>query len=231
MQVTELKTNFVQTLTGPEVLPIAKIGDESKVRVVIEGATGGNEVTISGRIIGQSDWDLLAEIVGSDKLVVNVSTYDEMLVECTTFASSTNLIKVILSSFNEAGGTTTIDAPTGGSVSGEDLTFTSSDDSVIITADPDTNTIDFVAVGGGGSVPKYATIIQVSDWVGPSAGEYSLSIPFTFHGKVNPVVTCMEESGADFEVVDAAIFLTGNDVKILVLSTPDTRFAGKIIIE
>lgn len=231
MVVTELKTNFVQTLSAPTVLPIAKIGDESKVRVVIEGATGGNEVTISGRIIGQSDWDLLAEIVGSDKLVVNVSTYDEMRVECTTFASSTNLIKVILSSFNEAGGTTTIDAPAGGSVSGEDLTFTSSDDSVIITADPVTNTIDFVAVGGGGVAPKYATTIQISDWVGPSAGEYSISIPFTFHAKTNPVVTCMEESGADFEVVDAAIFLTGNDVKILVLSSPDTRFAGKIIIE
>lgn len=229
--ITELKTSFVQTIQAPTVFPIAKIGDESKMRVVIENASGGNTIVISGRIIGQSDWDLLSTINGSSKSVVNVLTYDEMKVECTSYASTADSVKVILSSFNDAGGSTTIDAPTGGSIDSSEISFTSSDDSVVITAIPGSNTIDFVAVGGGGAAAKHVTTVALVDWVGPSAGEYSLSIPFTFHGKANPVVTCMEQSGGDFEVIDAAIFLTGNDVKILVLSSPDTRFVGKIFIE
>lgn len=227
----DLKFNLVQQIMAATIFPASNISDETKIRFVIEGASGGNTIVVRARIIGQTDWDTLATILGSDKSVVNVSTYDELQVECTVYASSTNNVKVIASSFNEASGSTTIDAPAGGSVSGEELIFTSSDDSVVITANPATNTIDFVSVGSGSAVPKHVTTVQLLDWVGPSAGEYSLSIPFTFHGKANPVVTCMEQSGGDFEVVDAAIFITGNDVKILVLSSPDTRFVGKIFIE
>ena len=229
--VNELKFSLVQQITAPALFPASNIANENKIRFVIEGATGSNIVVVRARIVGQADWDTVATITGNSKTVVNVSTYDELQVECTVYASSTNNVKVIASSFNEASGSTTIDAPTGGSVSSDEIVFTSSDDSVIITATPGTNTIDFVAVGGSGSASKHVTTVQIIDWIGPSAGEYSLSIPFSFHGKVNPVVTCMEQSGADFEVVDAAIFLTGNDVKILVLSTPDTRFVGKIFIE
>ena len=229
--VNELKFSIVQQITAATIFPASNIADENKIRFVIEGATGGNTIVVRARIVGQADWDTLATITGSDKSVVNVSTYDELQVECTVYASSTNNVKVIASSFNEASGSTTIDAPTGGSVSSDEIIFTSSDDSVIITAIPGTNSIDFVAVGGGGSVSKHVTTVQILDWVGPSAGEYSLTIPFTTHGKANPVVTCMEASGGDFEVVDTAIFLTGNDVKVLVLSTPDTRFVGKIFIE
>lgn len=229
--VNELKFSLVQQITAPALFPASNIANENKIRFVIEGATGSNIVVVRARIVGQADWDTVATITGNSKTVVNVSTYDELQVECTVYASSTNNVKVIASSFNEASGSTTIDAPTGGSVSSDEIIFTSSDDSVIITANPLTNTIDFVSVGSGEAVPKYVATVQISDWVGPSAGEYSLTIPFTFHAKTNPVVTCMEESGADFEVVDAAIFITGNDVKILVLSTPDTRFAGKIFIE
>ena len=229
--INELKTSFVQTITEATKLPVAKIGDESKVRVVIENAAGGNVVTISARIIGQADWDLLATISATSKTVVNVSTYDEMLVECVSFATTGTTVKVILSSFNDAGGSTTIDAPTGGSISGDNVNFTSSDSSVIITADPSTNTIDFQAVGGGGSTPKYVVTVSLADWVGPSAGEYSLSIPFAFHSKANPVVTCYETNGGDFDLIDTSIQITNNDVKVFTLATPDTRFIGKIFID
>lgn len=229
--MSNLKTSYNQVITAPIVLPTAYISDEGKLRIVIEQAGAGNTVLVRGRIIGQADWDLIATIIGTIKQVVSVATYDELQIECTVYDTTTNLVKVIVSSFNEAGGSTTIDAPTGGSVSSDEIIFTSSDDSVVITADPGTNTIDFVAVGGGGSAAKYVKTVILGDWVGPSAGEYSLTIPFSFHAKANPVVTCMETNGSDFDVVEASILLTGNDVKVVVLSSPDTRFVGKIFVD
>lgn len=226
----DLKFSIVQQITAPSVFPVASISDETKIRFVVSNAAGGNTILVRGRIVGQDDWDLLATITGSSKTIVNVETYDELQVECTVYSSTLNNVKVVASSFNEAGGSTTIGAPAGDNVSASTINFTSSDNSVIITGDSGTNSIDFVAVGSE-IVSKYVKTLILSDWVGPSAGEYSLTIPFSFHGKSNPVVTCMETSGSDFEQVDAAVFLTGNDVKILVLSTPDTRFAGKIFIE
>lgn len=228
--MTKIKTNFVETLTAPKLLPTTYISDEGKLRVVIEQADSGNTVVIRGRITGQGDWDILDTITGTTKKIVSVATYDELQIECTVYASTTNLVKVIVSSFNEAGGSTSIDAPTGGTVSGDTITFTSLDNSVIITADSNTNSIDFQTVGGGSSV-KYVKTVILADWVGPSAGEYSLTIPFSFHAKSNPIVTCLETNGADFDVIDAAILLTGNDVKVVVLSSPDTRFVGKIFID
>ena len=229
--MAQIKTNFVETLTETKVLPTTYISDEGKLRVVIEQASGGNVVVIRGRITGQDDWDILDTLNGSVKKVVSVATYDELQIECTVYAPVTNLVKVIVSSFNEAGGSTSIDAPSGGTISSDSIAFTSSDGSVIIIADENTNSIDFQAAGGGGSSAKYVKTVILSDWVGPSAGEYSLTIPFSFHAKANPVVTCLETNGSDFDLIDAAILLTNNDVKIVVLSTPDTRFVGKIFID
>jgi hypothetical protein len=225
-----VKYSVNQQITSTFDFPPSSISDETKIRVVVEQANSGNIVTVKARIVGQQDWDLLDTITGNSKTVVNVSTYDEILVQCTNYDSLTNFVRIVASSFNEAGGSTTIDAPTGGSVDGDVITFTSSDSSVEIVANPGTNTIDFKAVGSG-SVSKYTKTILLTDWVGPSAGEYSLSIPFSFHAKINPVVTCMELNGSDYEVIDCAIFLNSNDVTLKVLSSPDTRFVGKIFIE
>lgn len=223
--------NLNNQVTAAGSLGTATIRDEKLVRFVIENAQSSNTVIVRGQITGQTDWDTLGTITGTAKVNINVATYDTIEVSVTVYAPTTNYIKVLASSFNDAGGSTSIDAPTGGTVTSDIINFTSSDSSVIITADPGTNTIDFVAVGGGGSTSKYVKTVLLGDWVGPSAGEYSLSIPFSLHAKVNPVVTCLEASGSDFELIDAAVVLTGNDIKIFVLSTPDTRFVGKIFID
>lgn len=225
-----LKFNLVQQITAPIIFSRSDISDETKLRVVIENAAGGNTVVVRARITGQSDWDVLSTITGSNKSVVSVTTYDEIQVECTVYASSSNHVMVIASSFNEAGGSTSIDAPSGGTITGEEITFTSSDGTLDIIADPDTNTIDFKVLGAGSSA-KYVKTLILSDWIGPSAGEYTLSIPFSFHGKSNPVVTCLETNGSDFDVVETTVMLTGNDVQLRVLSSPDTRFVGKIFID
>ena len=139
-----LKYAVLEQITGPIVFPPANISDETKIRFVIENASGGNTMVVSARINGQTDWDLLATITGNDKSVVTVSTYDELKLECTSYASASNYVKVVASSFNDAGGSTTIDAPSGGQINSDHVSFTSSDDSVIITANPINNTIDFV---------------------------------------------------------------------------------------
>ena len=229
--IQELKFSIVQQITAAGILTTANIADETKVRFVISSAGGGNTIVVRARIVGQNDWDTLATIVGNDKSVVNVSTYDEIQVECTVYSSLSNNVKVVASSFNDAGGSTSIDAPTGGTVTSDTIVFTSSDDSVVITAYPETGTIDFVAVGGGGGAAKYVKTVVLADWIGPSDGAYTLSIPFSFHSKANPVVTCLEENGVNFDVIDTSILLNGNDVTVLVLSTPDTRFVGKIFID
>lgn len=220
-----------QIVTTSGSLGIGDVKNESKVRFVIEGAGVGNLITIRGRIVGQSDWDTLTTLSGNAKQKVDVFTYDEIEVFVTTFNPVAVAIKVIATSFNDAGGsTTTIDAPSGGTIEGSEITFTSSDNSVEITSDPLTNTIDFKSVGAVGGT-KYVKTVTLLDWTGPSLGEYTLLIPFSFHNKSNPVVTCMEQNGIDFDVVEAPVILTNNDVRIVVLESPDTRFVGKIFID
>lgn len=227
----DLKFSIVRQITTPFVFPVANIGDESKIRFVISNAAGGNTILVRARIVGQDDWDLLATITGTSKTVVNVETYDELQVECTVYSSTLNNVKVAASSFNEAGGSTSIDAPAGDNVSASTINFTSSDNSVTITGNSGTNSIDFVAVGGGGAAVKYVKTLVLADWTGPTGGEYIVTIPFSFHAKTDPVVTCMESVAGEFEVVNTSIVLTGNDVRIIALASPDTRFEGKIFIE
>lgn len=174
--VNEFKFSLVQQITAATLFPASNIADETKIRFVIEGAAGGNTVVVRARIVGQADWDVLATIVGSDKNVVNVSTYDELQVECTVYASSTNNVKVIASSFNEAGGSTTIDVPAGGAVVGDSFTLTSNDGSIVITGTPLTDTIDF-------SVPGAADVSDLITLTGVPAGSTDLG---TFTGVTIP---------------------------------------------
>lgn len=225
-----IRASLNQAVQSVGFLPIITISDEDKARIIITNSNSGNVVLVRARIVGQEDWDTIATITGNSKQVVNVSTYDEIQMECTVFDSVSSYIKVVLGSFNEAGGSTSIGASAGGTVSGSELTFVSSDGSIDIIADPLTDTINFKATGVVGGV-KYVKTVVLGDWVGPSLGEYTLSIPFTFHGKTNPVVTCLESVSGEFQVVEVPVILTGNDVRIMVLSTPDTRFVGKIFVD
>jgi len=159
----ELKMRINKTISSPEILGTYDVSDEGKVRFVIEQASSGNEVEVRGRIKGASSFTLLKTITGSISEVINVFTYEEIEVECTVFESSTNLVKIIASSFNEAGGSAieSIGVPSGDDITEfENLSFTSSDGTVTIVGDNVTKTIDFTSTGSSAAyIPADA-----SDW-------------------------------------------------------------------
>ena len=139
-----------KTISSAENLGIYDVSDESKVRFVIENADAGNEVVIRGRIRGASSFEFLKTLTGSANQVVNVFTYEELEIECTNFESASNVVKVIASSFNEAGGSAieSIGVPSGDTLTEiENLTLTSSDGSVTIVGDNSTKTINLTTTG------------------------------------------------------------------------------------
>lgn len=229
----EVKIGIIEKITGTLLFQPIPISDESKVRVVIANTNGSNEIVISARINGQDDWDVLSTITGDDKSTIDVSTYDELQIECTIYDSASSFVKVIVSSFNIAGGSTSvsIDAPAGGTVSGSALVFTSSDNSVTITADPGTSTIDFIATGSGGLSKFTQTFNNTSDWT-LNAGNYEYTIlAATYGSKANPVVHTFETTaGTDTVISHTIIKNASNNIILQVTQVPDNRYTGKIII-
>ena len=87
----------------------------------------------------------------------------------------------------------------------------------------------------GITVASLAHYIQIfnatTDWTGPTGSSYSISIPFSTHGKTNPILQTYELNGSDYVEVETGIRIdTSHNVLITVNSSPDLRFAGKIHI-
>ena len=229
----DVKVSLNINATAAGLITAITVSDESKVRIIVSNAASNSVILVKGRIIGQDDWDVLKTLSGNCNVLVNVSTYDLMELEATTFASASNFVKVVASSFNQAGGSTSIDAPSGNTIEdAETLHFTSSDGTVSITTDNATSTIDIKANAGAVASSKYIKTLLLSDWIGPSANEYILTIPFSFHAVANPSVTCYEDNGATLDQVLVAMNVDSSyNITLVSSATPDTRFAGKIIIE
>lgn len=95
-----LKFNLHEDITEEIELGPFNVSNEVSVRFVIENATGGNIIEVSGRITGQPTWDALATLTGTTNELVTVDTYDVIKVVCSTFASSGNSVRIIACSFN-----------------------------------------------------------------------------------------------------------------------------------
>lgn len=82
------------------------------------------------------------------------------------------------------------------------------------------------------NVNEYSEAFVIADWVVDGA-DYKIDILESSHTKgVNPIVSILEEDGANFNIVDVdriQVSAIGN-IEIRVLGTPDLRFDGKIII-
>ena len=92
--------------------------------------------------------------------------------------------------------------------------------------------LDFVGGGSAGPAQRDdVTFDATTSWV-LNGSNYELSIPALSHGRGdNPTVTVLEEVSGNFEVVQAVIIVSPTgDVTVQVSSTPDTRFAGKVIL-
>lgn len=225
--VNDLRMSLNQKITQTGEFGLATVSDESKVRIIVDNAASNCVVLVKARIIGQEDWDTISTINGNSKLVVNVSTYDQIILECTNYASASDFVRIIAGSFNEAGGATSIGAPTGGILQDKEvINFTSSDSSVIIVADQLTSSIDFT-VGSGGSGSKYVLPISSGDWTDLGGGEFSITVAYSVHNKINPVVISYEYDGGVYKLVEVAVsYQTNNNLTITSLQA----FTGRIII-
>jgi hypothetical protein len=90
------------------------------------------------------------------------------------------------------------------------------------------------AGGSGGLADRYISAFNATtDWGAPSSGEYSITISSATHGKgVYPNVSLFENITGVYHAVsanDMQVDASGN-ITIKVLETPDTRFAGLIVV-
>lgn len=77
----------------------------------------------------------------------------------------------------------------------------------------------------------YVQAFVIGDWVGPSAGSYSLTIPKSSHLQIAPEAVVFELSGSDYIQVEVGVRVLANDNIVLTVNdVPDNRFAGRVII-
>lgn len=228
MSHQELVYGLNKTVTAPGSLGIGDVKDEFKVRFVISNCTLANVVRVRGRITGQDIWANLVDLTGNVNQLVDVYGYDQIEVIVLVYSPSGPYIRVVAQSYDGANAGINVDGNVIG-VAGE-ISFISSDNSITITADPQQGVIDFTTIGGGSSA--YKQDFLVTDWAGPIASSYTLTILFSSHGKVSPAVEIYEDiGGGDYEEVDTSILIdSSNNVIITVPNTPDLRFAGRVII-
>jgi hypothetical protein len=219
-----------QLVFVPGSLGIGAIKDEGKVRFVISGAGAANVVRVRARIVNQTTWTTLSDLTGNVNELIDIFSYDQMEAICLVFdAVNGNDFRVVASSFD--GAQLFVTTPTGDLDNISVLNFTSSDNSVTITANPLTDSIDFTTVGGGGSPDYIDTFNATTDWTGPSFGVYSLVVPFVSHAKSSPTVDVFETNGVVEDLVFASVSVdAAYNVLLTVTSAPDLRFAGKLII-
>ena len=217
----------IVTTTGS--LGIGNISNEGKIRFVISNAGVSNLVRVRARIVGQTAWTNLIDFTGDTNDTVDVFTWDQIEVLVLVYSSASTYVRIAASSFDGSG--VSVSTPDGDVDNINTIIFTSSDNSVTITGDQDTGTIDFVAVGGGGSSDYIDTFNATSDWTGPTLGIYSLVYDFSTHAKTSPVIDLFETISSNNEPVIADISVdSSNNVTISVSESPDLRFIGKIII-
>lgn len=87
--------------------------------------------------------------------------------------------------------------------------------------------------GGGGELVKYSqTFNATTDWSGPSAGYYNLTILAATHGMgTTPAVLVFELDGGDYVQVEVSVEAdTSGNITLSVTEDGDDRFAGKVII-
>lgn len=80
-------------------LPDADVLSVSRLKLVIERAGATNEITVYGRIAGQSSWDLIGTVVGNTEKEFDVSLFDHIKLESTVYDSPTNYLEVTGSGF------------------------------------------------------------------------------------------------------------------------------------
>jgi len=247
-----------KNITSAGIVGQLDVTDESKIRIVIENADSGNEVVVRAKILGQTDYTVLETFTGNTNSVVGVFTYEKVEIECTSYSSTGQFVKVISTSFNQAGGSAidTIGVPSGDDLTNiENLELISSDGSISIVGDNLTKTIDFTAAltyspsesSDWSPVPTTLDggLDQLADRVTTVEGDLSNKIDSTQKGAANGVAPLNSLSKIDAlylpsfvddveEYSDLLSFpLIGESSKIYVAldSNKTYRWSGSVYIE
>jgi len=181
--INDLVYGLNQRIQAPGSLGVGTVANESKVRFVISNAGLSNLVRVRARINNQPNWTTLVDYTGNTNEYVDVHTWDQIEVIVLVFQSLSDVVSIVASSFD--GSALSVITPSGTITNAAAMQFTSTDNSVIITADDSTGIINFASVGAGGAHSESSFVI--ADWVGPTLGLYSISVPFATHGKINPI--------------------------------------------
>lgn len=101
-QNNQAKLSVVREFTATGIIGITpyNVMLANKVQVVVENVGGGNTVVVSGRIRGQTAFTTLETIVGpSSGTSVDTSVIDEIQFNCTVYAASGGVPKLVASGF------------------------------------------------------------------------------------------------------------------------------------
>ncbi len=213
--------------------PEIDIEGDTVIKLITSDAGSSNSISVYGRIAGQKTWDLVGTITGSNTKDFDVTLYDFIRLECTNFTPVSTRVKLVGSGFKLQAGLTSVVTPLGSLTNVENLVLTSTDSSVTISS-TSPNVIDIRSVGGVGGSPalKYTKTVLLTDWTGPVANVYTLTILASLHGITNPIVTCYESNGVSYDLLLTGVNVdASNNITLTASQTPDTRFIGKIVIE
>ena len=101
MSANKYALNTHITTTG-EISPSQNGGDIAnlnQLRVVIEDAGNSNTIDIRVRIAGQSTFTTLTTVTGSVNTVIDIETYDQIKLFCTSYETSAVRVKVVVAGF------------------------------------------------------------------------------------------------------------------------------------
>jgi len=97
---------------------------------------------------------------------------------------------------------------------------------------PITGKLDLVNDSASQS-PNYQQTFVAGDFTGPFSGYYQIIVAASTHQKgLHPIVQVFELVGPEYEKVETSVSvdISTGDLKIGVVSSPDARFDGKVII-
>lgn len=191
------KFQTLQTFAATGVIGLDPytVGAERRARVVVTGVGGGNVIKVQGRIKGATAYEDLATITGPETgLTVDISVYDQIRFNCTTYSASGTPTLVASGFFSEAagGGSGAVD-----SVNGNTGTVILNTDDISEGA---TNKyvvpgMSFLAADGSAATPSYG----FNDEPGTDLGMYRTgnSIGWTAQG----VHAMQLDPGGDLTIV------------------------------
>lgn len=146
-------------ISGLGVIGIYEVQDITTLRIAVELAGLSNEISFTGKIKGQSNFQPIATITGNTNAAVSVYSYDILKIECTNF-DAVSKVKLSVSGFSFIVGAEIND----GSVD-TDSTWSSSKitDTLVGLGDRDVRVTRFATVSSGTdgriTIPYEQTVI------------------------------------------------------------------------